>query len=87
MNHNHAEDKCATCCNCDHSGPRRHLFLRIILGVIILLFVFWGGFKLGELKVLIGLGFYGYNSYNSGYNMMNPRNNNWNYGMMNWQYR
>jgi hypothetical protein len=50
----------------------RHFFLRWILGIIILLIVFWFGFKLGEFKsYLKGDYNYGYEFYNNR-QMMNP---------------
>lgn len=57
---------------------RGHWLLRLILGVIILLLVFWLGFKLGKLVVSINGGYgylmrhgkhWGYPGY---YNMMGP---------------
>jgi hypothetical protein len=52
--HNHG------CCCCGHGGGR-HILIRWILGIAVLVFVFWAGFKLGEIKMLIhgpGRGFH-----------------------------
>ncbi len=64
--------KCENCANdsyCHHCGHGGwHFILRVVLGIIILVCVFWGGFQLG---LIIGAsnGGYGYGSYmmNSGY--------------------
>jgi len=69
------KDKCAAGCTCGccgsgkgmgcgcgwHGGGTRMLF-RALLGVIILVLVFWFGVKLGELRESIR----GYNGYGSG---------------------
>lgn len=36
-----------------HHGCGRHFVLRLVLGLIILSAIFWGGFKLGELKAIL----------------------------------
>lgn len=58
----------------------RWSWLRLLIGIVILIFVFWAGFKLGELKgSLEGYGWYGGNGRHSPGYMMGP-------GMMGWRY-
>lgn len=56
----------------------RHYLLRWILGVLILVIVFFAGIKLGEFKQDMRGG-YGYGMMNRGYNAMPG------YGMMQWR--
>jgi hypothetical protein len=49
-------NNCPECNNadsCRHYCWKHHVLSRFILGVLILLFVFWGGVKLGELKTFV----------------------------------
>ncbi len=48
-------------------GIRGHFFLRMILGLFILAVVFAAGVKLGELKVTIEEGLYGYQMMRGGH--------------------
>jgi hypothetical protein len=43
---------CTCGCGCGWAGG--HRLFRVILGIVILLVVFWVGVKVGEFKVLIG---------------------------------
>lgn len=58
-------------CNCPwHSGyGHRHFLLRWVLGILILIVVFWLGVKFGEIRGYFGYGYYGYPSHR---NMMYP---------------
>ncbi len=61
--HMHGHMWCHHC----HHGFR---FVRLIIGFLILVFVFWAGFKLGELKSLMFYGADGARSLPGGYVMM-----------------
>lgn len=70
-----------------HEGCKKHIWLRWILGIAILVFVFSMGVKLGELKALFN-GDRGYGNRDYGYKMMRggylneyPQQN-YGYGMM-----
>lgn len=65
-NGEHMHDHC-----CDmHHGHMGHYGMRWILGIVILLLVFWLGMKLGEFKSIVesnyGFGGYGNMMYRSG---------------------
>ena len=48
----HGGDGCGCCC-CGHGGGwGRFSILRVVLGVVLLIFVFWFGVKVGEVKIL-----------------------------------
>ncbi len=81
-------DNCGRCSNCGGHGGRwmcghRCFFpMRLVLGLIILVIVFWVGFKLGEFKgAYIGDSGFGLNNYSGNYGfrlMMNqPMMNQW----------
>jgi hypothetical protein len=58
---------CAGCCGCCHGG--KHIVLRWILGIIILVAVFCAGLKLGFFAASIG-SYGGYGSHYGKYRMM-----------------
>ena len=52
---------CGTGCDCGRlHGYGGHPILRVLLALVILLFVFIGGIKLGELKAELGMAYYGH---------------------------
>jgi hypothetical protein len=58
------------CESCEESQMRagnccgaQYYAIRILLGLFVLLMVFWGGFKLGEFKSRFENGFYGESGY------------------------
>lgn len=67
-------------CGCDGSGVgcacgwhHGHTLFRILIGVILLVIVFWFGVKLGELREIVRGGFGdGYGSYGYQYGMPMP---------------
>lgn len=42
---------------CGWCGRKRFMFLRLVLGILILIFVFCAGIKLGEFKASVGSGY------------------------------
>ncbi len=61
---------CGTCacgegcaCSCGCSWPRGHRAFRVVLGIIILLVVFFVGVKAGEIREALGWGDYGYGAH------------------------
>ena len=61
--HGHHCEKCGMCSHCGGFCPHcggRHMILRWIVGIIILVLVFWMGVKVGELRqVMYSGGSYG----------------------------
>ena len=78
---------CGRCCGGHCCGGGRHLLLRWLLGLLILVIVFWLGLKIGEFKGVFG----GYGGNYSGmprhmrsFNKPMMRSGYWGYpGMMN----
>ncbi len=66
------DDKCRGC-----YGGGRHYILRWVLGIIIIFFVFWGGFKIGLIVGSVNGG-YGYPMH--GFRSMMGRDGYSNYG-------
>lgn len=88
---NNEQKECKCWCWGHHEGCRKHVLLRWVLGLAILLFVFWLGVKVGEFKTLInetyGMPRYEYRMMRGGYpsQFQFPNQNYGGYGMM--QYR
>jgi hypothetical protein len=55
--HDHGSMHGGMCCCCGRGG--RFSILRIVIGLLLLIFVFWFGVKVGEVKVLFGGGYGG----------------------------
>lgn len=55
--HDHGSMHGGMCCCC-HGGGRFSI-LRVVIGVLLLIFVFWFGVKVGEVKSLFGGGYQG----------------------------
>jgi hypothetical protein len=60
MDHSHCCGHCGAFGMCGMHGGHRHGLLRLLLGIVILLIVFWLGLKVGEFRGEFGR-FGGYN--------------------------
>ena len=55
-----AQKMCGRCCGGHCCGGGRHMLLRWLLGLLILVIVFWLGLKIGEFKGAFGGDYGGY---------------------------